>query len=197
MASEGLSKICDGDLKGTYSVFAKEKYNKDTLLAFEGLMEGNERCELNTWKKEYDQWKSALAVTTAAAYAFLGILGAICIMNVINTMIHSVHIRKKEIGMMQAMGMTNHQLVKMLRTEGLFYTAGTLIISVGLGSLLGYPVFLTAKDQGWFNIREYHYPLAAVIIVALILLAVQMFLAGALGGKVKKESLIERIRYSE
>lgn len=197
MASEGISKICDGDLKGTYSVFAKEKYNKDTLLAFEGLMEGNERCELNTWKKEYDQWKSALAVTTAAAYAFLGILGAICIMNVINTMIHSVHIRKKEIGMMQAMGMTNHQLVKMLRTEGLFYTAGTLIISVGLGSLLGYPVFLTAKDQGWFNIREYHYPLAAVIIVALILLAVQMFLAGALGGKVKKESLIERIRYSE
>ena len=197
MASEGLSKICDGDLKGTYSVFAKEKYNKDTLLAFEGLMEGNERCELNSWKKEYDQWKSALAITTAAAYAFLGILGAICIMNVINTMIHSVHIRKKEIGMMQAMGMTNHQLVKMLRMEGLFYTAGTLIISVGLGSLLGYPVFLTAKDQGWLNIREYHYPFAAVIIVALILLAVQMFLAWALGGKVKKESLIERIRYSE
>ena len=98
---------------------------------------------------------------------------------------------------MQAMGMTNHQLVKMLRMEGLFYTAGTLIISVGFGSLLGYPVFLTAKDQGWLNIREYHYPFAAVIIVALILLAVQMFLAWALGGKVKKESLIERIRYSE
>lgn len=197
MASEGLGKICDGDLKGTYSVFAKERYNKDTLSAFEELMEGNERCRLNTWKKEYDQWKSALLVTTAAAYAFLGILGAICIMNVINTMIHSVHIRKKEIGMMQAMGMTNHQLVKMLRTEGLFYTAGTLLISVGLGSILGYPVFLMAKDQGWFNIREYHYPYAAVVIVMVILLIVQMFLAGALGGKVKKESLIERIRYSE
>lgn len=118
-------------------------------------------------------------------------------MNVINTMIHSVHTRKKEFGMMQAMGMTNRQFVKMLCMEGLFYTAGTLIISVGLGSILGYFVFFMAKDQGWFNIREYHYPLAAVVIVAVILLGVQMFLAGVLGGKVKKESLIERIRYSE
>ena len=98
---------------------------------------------------------------------------------------------------MQAMGMSNHQLVKMLRMEGLFYTAGTLILSVGLGSILGYPVYLTAKDLGWFNIRDYHYPFGAVIVVTVILFAVQMFLAGVLGGSVKKESLIERIRYSE
>ncbi|MCM1256812.1 MAG: ABC transporter permease [Roseburia sp.] len=197
MANEGLEKICQGNLESAFSIFAKEKYNEQTMEALEDLTEENELLGLHTWKEEYETWKSGLSVTTAAAYSFLGILGTICIMNVINTMIHSVHIRKKEIGMMQAMGMSNHQLVKMLRMEGLFYTAGTLILSVGLGSILGYPVYLTAKDLGWFNISEYHYPFDAVIVVTVILFVVQMLLAGVLGGSVKKESLIERIRYSE
>lgn len=197
MANEGLEKMCGGNLAGAFSVFADERYNAKTMDALEALVNENGLLRLHTWKAEYETWKSGLAMTTAAAYSFLGILGVICIMNVINTMIHSVHIRKKEIGMMQAMGMSNRQLVKMLRMEGLFYTAGTLVLSVGLGSILGYPVFLTAKDLGWFNISTYRYPFKAVIVIAVILFIVQMFLAGVLGGSVKKESLIERIRYSE
>ena len=82
-----------------------------------------------------------MTLTRGACYAFLGILGAICIMNMINTMIHSVHVRKKEIGMMQAVGMSDLQLQIMLQLEGIFYTAGTLIVAVGGGSVAGYPVF--------------------------------------------------------
>ena len=40
-------------------------------------------------------------------------------MNLVNTMINSVHVRRKELGMMQAIGMSDRQLVKMLQQEGL------------------------------------------------------------------------------
>ena len=41
--------------------------------------------------------------------------------------------------------MSDFQLFKMLQFEGLFYTVGTLVVAVGDGSVVGYPVFLWAK----------------------------------------------------
>lgn len=136
-----------------------------------------------------------MMLTRSACYAFLGILGAICIMNMINTMIHSVHVRKKEIGMLQAVGMSDFQLQLMLQLEGLFYTAGTLLMAVGGGSLAGYPVFLWARKNGMFNIRNYHYPLEATLIMIAVLVSVQIIMVFVIGTSVKKDSLIDRIRF--
>lgn len=197
MADAGTQKICNYNINGTVHIFASESYNKDTENALKKLVAENELLQLETWKENYDEWKMGLSMTNGACYAFLGILGAICVMNMVNTMIHSIHLRKKEIGMMQAIGMSASQLRKMLQFEGLFYTIGTLLLSVGGGSLLGYPVFLWAKKNDMFNIVQYHYPVAAAVIVSLTLLIIQMILAIALSKSVKKESLIERIRYSE
>ena len=38
-------------------------------------------------------------------YGMLGVFGLIGILNLVNTMINSVHVRKKELGMLQAIGM--------------------------------------------------------------------------------------------
>lgn len=153
------------------------------------------RIELETWKSHYDEWNSAMTLTRGACYAFLGVLGAICIMNMINTMIHSVHIRKKEIGMLQAVGMSDSQLLGMLQFEGLFYTLGTLMIAVGGGSLAGYPGFLWAKEHGWFSIRNYHYPLEAALIMTSVLVLLQVIIIFAVNKSIKKDSLIDRIRF--
>jgi len=112
-------------------------------------------------------------------------------------MINSVHVRKKELGMLQAIGMSDAQLMKMLQLEGLFYTAGTLAISVGLGSLAGYPVFLYARESGLMEIRNYHYPVTAAVAVSAVLLLLQIVLAVGIGRSVRKNTLIERIRFSE
>ena len=91
--------------------------------------------------------------------------------------------------------MSDLQLLKMLQFEGLFYTVGTLIVAVGGGSVAGYPVFLWAKDHGMFNIRNYHYPLAATLVMIAVLVFVQVILVFVIGKSVKKDSLIDRIRF--
>lgn len=97
--------------------------------------------------------------------------------------------------MLQAVGMSDRQLLKMLQLEGLFYTAGTLLVAIGGGSAAGYPVFLWAKDHGMFNIRYYHYPLAATLIMIAVLVFVQVVMVFAIGKSVRKDSLIDRIRF--
>ena len=195
MAEEGLRSFSDNNLNMYYRIFADKKYDADVENELKAIVEENGRIQMETWKSHYDEWNSAMTLTRGACYAFLGILGAICIMNMINTMIHSVHVRKKEIGMLQAVGMSDVQLLKMLQLEGLFYTVGTLIVAVGGGSVAGYPVFLWARNHGMFNIRNYHYPLEATLIMIAVLVFVQVIMVFVIGKSVKKDSLIDRIRF--
>ena len=195
MAEEGLRTFSDNNLNMYYRIFADKKYDPDVEERLKTIVKENGRIQMETWKYYFDTWNSGMTLTRCACYTFLGILGAICIMNMINTMINSVHVRKKELGMLQAVGMSDSQLQLMLQLEGLFYTIGTLLVAVGGGSLVGYPVFIWAKDHGMFNIRNYHYPLTATLIMIVVLVVVQIIMIFIIGKSVRKDSLIDRIRF--
>lgn len=198
MAKEAVDAISQYNNSKVLHIFARDNYDAALEQSIKEIMTStSDLLEMESWQEHYEEWKAALTLTSGGCYAFLAILGMICIMNMVNTMINSVHVRKREIGMMQAIGMSDQQLTQMLQLEGLFYTIGTLILSVGVGSALGYPVFLWAKWNGMFNISRYHYPVVAAIVVTVVLLTIQMLLAIILGKSVKKESIIERIRISE
>lgn len=192
-----VEAICGENLNETFSIFADKDFDEETYQNLQALIQDNELVEMDTWKEHYDNWESGMAFTSACCYTFLGIIAVICVMNMVNTMINSVQIRKKELGMMQAIGMTDHQLVRMLQQEGLFYTIGTLLVSIGLGSMIGYPIYLWAKWNAIFNINQYHYPWKAALIIAIALLLIQTILSYVLVKSVKKDSIIERIRFSE
>ena len=186
MAKEGAEKLTINNSSSYFQVIADKDYDEALEASLQAIVDGSGRLQMRTWKNEYDTWENAIQMTRGACYAFIIILAAISIMNLINTMINSVHVRKKELGMMQ-----------MLQLEGIFYTVGTLIISIGVGSLAGYPLFLYAKRTGMFDISTYHYPVTAAIIIILTLFVIQMLLAIFIAKSVRKDSLIERIRFSE
>ena len=197
MAKEGAEKLTINNSSSYFQVIADKDYDEALEASLQAIVDGSGRLQMRTWKNEYHTWENAIQMTRGACYAFIIILAAISIMNLINTMINSVHVRKKELGMMQAIGMSDRQLMKMLQLEGIFYTVGTLIISIGVGSLAGYPLFLYAKRTGMFDISTYHYPVTAAIIIILTLFVIQMLLAIFIAKSVRKDSLIERIRFSE
>lgn len=130
-------------------------------------------------------------------YAVLVMIAVIGFMNLINTMITSVVTRKREIGVLQAIGLSDRQLMKMLTGEGMVFTAGTLIASVTLGNLFGYFVFLWAKETHFMSISAYHYPLWETIGLTAVLILGQLFVTYFINKRVHKESLIDRIRSGE
>ncbi len=197
MAYDGLEKLCGGEKQYRVNIFASSDYDEEVYNAVKALLPETDTVNIEIWQEVYDMWVKSLRMMNMVCYMFLGILSVICLMNVVNTMINSVHLRKKDIGMMQAAGMTDAQLVKMLCLEGMFYMAGTLIVSIGVGSAIGYSIFLWAKHKQIFGISSYHYPITAAVVIAAVLFGVQMLLAATLGRTAKRESLIERIRFSE
>ncbi len=191
---EGLSSLTADNINYSLLVYADENHNQELEDQIIQLLDNSPILGLRTWQDEYDTWNQSLNFTKIGSYTFLGILSLICIMNMINTMIHSVNIRKKEFAMLQALGMTQRQLKHVLQLEGLFYTLATAIFTIGIGSLLGYPVYLFAKANHMFNITNYHYPIEITLFICIVLFVTQALLSLLLSRISQKESLIERIR---
>lgn len=65
-------------------------------------------------------------------------MGLIAFMNMANTMIISIITRKRELGVMQALGMPNKQMDRMLRNEGIIFTLGLIVISKNIENMPKY-----------------------------------------------------------
>ena len=124
-------------------------------------------------------------------------IGETVSMNMANTMIISIVTRKRELGVMQALGMTNSQMNSMLRSEGIFFTAGSILVSLLVGMPAGYALFCYGRDHGYFGLDVYHVPVVEIMAMVVILAALQISLSFILSRNIKKESIVERIRYQE
>ena len=111
-------------------------------------------------------------------------------------MISSIITRKKELGMLQAIGLTDKQLVKMLNIEAMFYTGVMLISSLTLGSGLGYIAVQACRKTG-MSYAVYTFPIVQAIIMVVCVVIAQLLLTYLISKNFNKESLIDRVRYSE
>lgn len=161
------------------------------------LVSGNEHFTLYALDVEMRVGRSSVGLMRDPLYLLLILIAVIGFINLINTMITSIVTRKKELGILQALGLSDRQLVRMLSGEGLVFTAGTLLISLTLGNFFGWLFYRWAKQEHFMSISRYHYPLRETVGLALVLLAGQTLITLFINKKVKKESLIDRIRNEE
>lgn len=159
------------------------------------LYNNDDHVYWESYDETYKLAEKQMMLVKVMAYTFLGLIGTICFLNMANTMIMNVITRKRELGILQAVGMSNGQLGKMLQLEGIFFTLGSIIVSLIIGLPAGYGAFLYSKKEGFFGISEYHFPAAEILIMVVVLLMMQITLSFVLSRNVKKESIIDRIRY--
>lgn len=152
--------------------------------------------ELNTLEDEIKVYKEMLAFTKILGYSLVIIIREIGFMNLINTMITSIITRKRELAMLQIVGLLNKQLVKMLQIEELFYTVGTLFITLTFGNVVGYIAYLVFKNSGALY-AAYTYPLIPTILLIVTITITQIVITHLVSNNFNKQSLIDRLRYSE
>lgn len=163
----------------------------------EKLFKSNNKVYINGYKNALKTVRLQSTMMKAGVYSFLAIIGLIGFMNMANTMIISIITRKQEFGILQAIGMTNAQLNLSLQLEGILFTFGTIIVSLVVGMPIGYAMFLYGKNNGFYGLHIYHFPIFEILIMVGIVITLQLVLSYILTRNIKKESLIERIRYQE
>lgn len=178
-------------------LYVKDSRYDSVKEVLQDIVSQNEYFELLSLDEEILIGRFSVSLFKYPIYLILALITVVGLMNLINTMITSIITRRRELGILQALGLSGRQLVRMLAGEGTVFIAGTLSISATLGNLFGYILFLYAKEKHIMSVSRYHFPVWETIGLAFILLIVQAVISHFISKRVERESLIERIRSTE
>ena len=123
------------------------------------------------------------------------ILGVIGIFNFINVMSVGVMARKRELAMLESIGMTKKQVRLMLRSEGFGYAIITIICVLTFGSFITYSLFSLFKNMAEY--ATFTYPFIPCVSVFAAILAICLITSEIVYKGISKITLVERLREVE
>ncbi|MGL5379325.1 ABC transporter permease [Clostridium sp.] len=177
-------------------VYIEDNKYDDVKKSIEALVKSEAFLEASYYDVSYKTNEMAVGITKLMAYSLVIIIGIIGFINLINTMITSVVARKKELGMLQAIGLSNKQFTKMIKMEGFFYITVAIGVTLTIGNVLGYIAVIMMRNSG-ASYATYSYPLLETILLIAVPLIAQILLSYGITRSFNKDSLVDRVRYSE
>lgn len=129
-----------------------------------------------------------LALTAAAI--FIGCFG---IMNLLNTILTGIIVRRDEFALMRSVGMSRKQLTSMLYCEGLLFICAGLLLSVFLGGGLGYLLCSFLKNE-LMSYLSYRFPFKAALIYCTVVVLCAFSITGLAVKHHNKLSLVELLK---
>ena len=145
-----------------------------------------------TYEAELDSTKRMIGVVGGALGLILGLIG---VLNFVNAQVSAILARRRELAMLQSVGMTTRQLLKMLITEGLIYAllTASIVLSVGLARNFG---LVQIASRLTFFIT-YHFTIWSVLLCVLLLLLIAWAVPCISFHNVSHQSVVERLRQAE
>lgn len=123
-----------------------------------------------------------------------GIIGLVGVLNFINAVLTGILARKRELAMLQSVGMTGKQLNTMLVYEGVYYTmlsaALSLVLSAALGPLVG-----SLCSVFWFF--TYQFTVLPVFMVIPLFLVLGILVPLLMYRSINRRTIVERLRETE
>jgi putative ABC transport system permease protein len=102
--------------------------------------------------------------TLSFIYGLLALSVIIAAFGIVLTMLLAVYERRREIGLLRAVGMTRSQVRATVRWESVLTSLYGAVVGVLVGLVLGYVVIVALRDQG---LERYVVPVAAIVVIVV------------------------------
>jgi putative ABC transport system permease protein len=191
LPTDTMNTLSGFDHIDTYYVKTSPDKEKNVQAALNKIIAVNNNLELNTFKEAVDYKKSLMEPQIVIFYGLSLIVIIFGLINLLNTTITNFISRQREIGILQAIGLTGKQLNFMFWTEGICYTAGASALTLIFGTLLGYAGFWILLPIK--NYYQYRFPVIPALEFIGIMLIMQIVISVFTVCNMKKQSLVERI----
>lgn len=140
---------------------------------------------------EADQ--SNTSAVTMISNIIILLLFLFAILNLSNTIITNVISRRREFGVLRAVGLSRKQLLKMLYFENGLYAGISVSISVILGGAAGYFAVKRISEYGY----TYHFPLIPIFFLIAFIFSVVGIITALADRTEAKASIVEQINIIE
>jgi putative ABC transport system permease protein len=117
--------------------------------------------------QDRDEYSSAATggfdLLLGVVYVLLALAILIALLGIANTLSLAVNERRREIGLLRAIGETRRQVRSTLRLESVILAGFGTTIGLALGGLLGWVLFSVASDDGHFSL-----PVGELLVIAVV-----------------------------
>lgn len=176
-----------------YITVRPEKF-ESVKTQIDALQQENANFMFKAYDEELGIAKQLIRTIQYTIYGLLTVIGIIGYISLINTMITSILVRKKELGILQAIGLSDKQLRQMIHREGMFFTFGTLALSLTIGNGLGYLLIRIIISTQILKISQYKFPIIQTLVLIVAVTIGQIAITVFVNRYIHKQSLVERMR---
>lgn len=135
--------------------------------------------------------ESKQRVVEIFAYSFIVLIGILSTLNIFNTIVSSINLRKKDFAVLKSLGMSQKQINKMLTLEGMFYCLDSIIYGLLISMMILYLMFTKMQNTNLYTFEVPWIQIAISIIVTYIITFIAMWTAKS---TIKKQNIIDEIR---
>ena len=144
------------------------------------------------YASEFEGMRSMFQLCGGALSFIVGLVG---VLNFFNAILTGIITRKREMAVLQSIGMTGKQLKTMLVCEGLLYALSSVLLSLVLAVVLGPLAFSALQSMFWFF--TYRFTLAPILAVAPVFALLGALVPLAVYRSISKYTVVERLRESD
>ena len=151
---------------------------------------------LVSYKEALEKAKKNSLQLSLIMYSFVVVVAIVSIVNLLNIMSMNVLLRKKEIGMLRAIGFGNDEVKKMIREEGIFYGVASGVWGTALGTVLSFIFFLLTR-KSLMQGMTWSFPIVTIIELFLVTTVICLLSSINASRRVFSSSIVESIRGTE
>ncbi|WP_066494805.1 ABC transporter permease [Abyssisolibacter fermentans] len=173
-------------------VFADDDKMNDVKNGIDSIIASEPDLEYISKDDYINEYKGFISMFSTVGYTLSGVIALIGLLNFVNTILTGIISRKMEFAMLESIGMTKKQLIKMITFEGLYYGLFTTIIILTLGLAITY--YAVNSIGGIVNFFEYNFNVIPTLACGIILIIAGMITPRLCYKSISKLTIIERLR---
>ncbi len=179
--------------QSNYSVIdlqLNRKATDETIAAIRSYLDNDIR--LGDRRESKEEANSTYLAFTVLTYSFLSLIALIAVFNIINSISMSVIAKRRQYGMMRAIGLEAHQLAKMVMAEAMTYASSGFIAGCMIGIPMHAWLFNVMVTSHWGT--PWKFPLIQVLCIFIIVFISALIAVHNPVKRLSKSSIIETIR---
>ena len=190
---DSMQKVAHSNLTYQYVICVEDSFEQQAENEIDQIVSDNPRLSVDSLSAAVAQNENFLQGTQLALAIAIVLIGCFSVMNLLNTTLTGIIVRRREFSLMRSVGMSQKQLSVMVNKEGLIVAGMGLVLSVIIGGGIGY-VLCSFLKNSLMSYLNYQFPLGITILnCAVIILCSVLITTGALKQQ-SKSSVMEVLR---
>ena len=169
LPDDSMEKIVQSNLTYQYVISVDNDFEQQAEAEIEQIILNNPRLNVDTLSAAIAQNENFLQGMKLTLAVMITFIGCFSVLNLLNTILTGIIVRRKEFALLRSVGMSQKQLSAMVHSEGLIVVSAGLILSLVVGGGTGYFLCIFLKNS-LMNYLNYQFPFGITILYCVIVL---------------------------